>query len=686
MNDCFRFLINVDQCLNKSNFDIFFYQLESRKKFHLNEVRLFGDSGGSSLKAAIEDIRMYLNKYSYFLRSYRIIVTMRKQYESKPKNWSSTLLYRLIQLNYELENARIFISSKENNEKALNLVMLYEADMSLELPNMSEAYINSQRFVDDCCMLFSEIGIDISKKVTRKSIVEALDQYESRNEYDAALYEFVRRFLLHGGSTIDEFNMDGSFSVGGYVIEQAAPAVKGEDTAFKMQFIAYLKERLQNYQVYEMQIDKNDRRSNILSLLRVVEFIERSTDISEYDKNDGRVLPLSQRCVNNWNDIQSDDGLEQYYSSMLYRYRQGLLQAEMDLENPEISAPGAKAIPTVNIPDDNEIDSGEGPFSSDSPDKQGYDYKAILEKFISNKFNTAHLADDWDSVYQRLKKSLGKMDRDLREYARKLSSIYSSALEKRKKETAYWKSNHYIADENCEKLLSDIENKRTKRLREMQNPHISPSLKFQDQLNMENALEQANLDIHFYISSMRSVTFINLIILIAVVAVISMAHYTFLQPYVFEETASLGEYLVYFAALVVIMLFTWGMPHRYFRSRLKKCVGGLMDSMDVYIKGYFDKAKNFKRYINLLNQLDYINRYDDLLNDAKQLKSKLDKEYLWHRYQVKSHLTKLKFFQGLIDICEERPERRESLQKTLPAVVDDEVASVRDCPIYWPQN
>lgn len=33
MENCFRFLINVDQCLNMSYFDIFFYKLASQHKF-----------------------------------------------------------------------------------------------------------------------------------------------------------------------------------------------------------------------------------------------------------------------------------------------------------------------------------------------------------------------------------------------------------------------------------------------------------------------------------------------------------------------------------------------------------------------------------------------------------------------------------------------------------------------------
>ena len=109
MGECFRFLINVDQCLNMSNFDIFFYKLASQKKYHLNEVRLFGDSTAMSLQGAIEDIRMYLNKYPYHVSDYQLIVAMRKQYQSDLTAWNQTLLYRLIQLYDELQKEHIFM-------------------------------------------------------------------------------------------------------------------------------------------------------------------------------------------------------------------------------------------------------------------------------------------------------------------------------------------------------------------------------------------------------------------------------------------------------------------------------------------------------------------------------------------------------------------------------------------------
>ena len=133
MENCFRFLINVDQCLNMSYFDIFFYKLKSQHKFHLNTAQMFGSCAETSLRSAVTDIRLYLDKYPYHVGDFQIIVTMRSTFRNQVSNWEESMLYRLLQLDHELRRARIFINSREQTQKALNLVMLYDADFSAEL-------------------------------------------------------------------------------------------------------------------------------------------------------------------------------------------------------------------------------------------------------------------------------------------------------------------------------------------------------------------------------------------------------------------------------------------------------------------------------------------------------------------------------------------------------------------------
>lgn len=679
MGECFRFLINVDQCLNMSNFDIFFYKLASQKKYHLNEVRLFGDSAAMSLQGAIEDIRMYLNKYPYHVSDYQLIVAMRKQYQSDLTAWNQTLLYRLIQLYDELQKEHIFMSSKEQAEKVLNLIMLYEADFSSDLPKLDN-YLTSARLMRDCGLLFQEMGIDHSKRMERQELATYLCQYQKRETSDHALCNFMSAFLkvFVGDALVPDAYADDELF--------AAEKADENNDGLLTDFISFVKEKLANYQVYEEMVDKNNRRGNILAQLRVVDFINMSVDEKEFQHEESGVIPLRDRCRKNWKIISEDTELEYRYAAMLHQYRIDLQNAEMDLEKPDISSPTSKPIPPKQIPSENEIHSSEGAFTSDDLQQQGYDFHEILEKFATNKFSPKSMRNEWEGVYQRVKCGLDKMDYDLQSYAEDLSSQYSALLEKRKKDTAAWDSPLYIADDSVQKAMSELDYERDARLKDLQSPHMSPSLKFQDQLNMENSLEQSNMDIQFYIGCMQKVTIGNMFLLLAVLIVLTIGHYTFLQPYVFQDSASLAEYLIYIAGIMILMLCTWRAPYRYFRNKLKKCIKKLQNDMDSYIRGYFEKAKHFKDYINDLNQLDYIHRYSRLQHRAYETKTKLSKGYLWHKSQVKVHLLKLKFFRELINAYSDQFREDEPAQTDLPTALGDQVEDVIDCPIYWPQK
>ena len=213
---------------------------------------------------------------------------------------------------------------------------------------------------------------------------------------------------------------------------------------------------------------------------------------------------------------------------------------------------------------------------------------------------------------------------------------------------------------------------------------MNPSLSFQDQLNMENALEQANLDIQFYISCLKMITIVNFVILLVISAGIGILQYTLFQVYALQATGTMLAWLAYSGLCIAGMLLAWKMPFWYFRRKMKKSVQELQKSMELYVAGFFKKEEDFCAYMNEINQLDYITRYLRLLVGAdKEAKEKASK-YLWHREQIRNHLDKLTFFQGLID-----------KYSIFSAHDNDEAPSSRniepekdvvDCQLYWPQG
>jgi len=677
MEDCFRFMINVDQCLNMSNFDIFFYKLESQHKFHLNQVQLFGDSFGTSLRHAVLDIRTYLDKYPYHVGDCQLIVTMRDQFKKKKSCWKETMLYRLLQINYELQQAHIYISSKERSERVLNLIMLYDADFSVELPVLDN-YMDNGRFGEDCAFLLQELGVAEQKDLERSVLEQALEEYSKREAHDAAVAWIFRRFLtLNQGTEAFPGVEDDTLILDD---QEGAQRSSGMRTGL----IAFLKEQFVDYQIFETLIDRNSRRDNILGLLRVVDFINMSAE--KVPTENHSIVTLSERCWENWEKVCSDQNLEARYATMLYLYRLGLRNAANDLEQLDFDFPSAKRMPQESIPVDREIHSSEGVFSSNQSREEGYDLKEVLQKFINTRFPVRILQQKWDEVYQQIKHSLNQMEVELKRYAGDLSRQYTGILEKRKKETFCWRTSSYIAPEDMERRISHLESERDERLKQLKSPHMSPSLKFQDQLNMENALETGNMNIRFYIHCIQAVTVGNMLALLAVVAFLTIGHYTFLQPYVYHDEFSLMSYLGYIVGLLALMLFSWRMPHRFFYGRIRSCVEELQDYMDKYIKGYFEKADYFCTYINLLNQLDYITRYHQLQIHTQEKARSLAQGYLWHKTQIKAHLSKLQFFQGLMELCDVKNVNLDKAQRDIPAVNGERVDDVVDSPLYWPQG
>lgn len=677
METCFRFLINVDQCLNMSNFDIFFYKLESQHKFHLNQVQLFGDSFGTSLRHAVSDIRMYLDKYPYHVGDYQLIVAMRGTYKKRSDVWEETMLYRLLQLTFELRRSRIFINSQESAEKALNLIMLYDADFSTELPKLGD-YLTSPRFQADCALFLRHIGID-DPHIDYATLKKKLMDYGLREQRDPAVLDLLKRFLLAQDNSHEFYEESDYSSLYHFDTEQA------HEPDLVAELMPFLKDQFLHYHVFEALIDRNNRRHNILSLLRVVEFINKDTDRGPTVQGDCAMVSLAQRCKENWEAVWHDTTLEQRYSTMLRQYQATLHNAQTDLERPKFSSPTAKTLPEEDIPRERELFYTEGIFSSNDPEKQGIDLRNILEKFISNKFSVRSMMQDWDGVYQRLKKSLDRMDYELKCYAEDLSHQYSAVLDERKRDTSAWKNSFYIAQPGTEKQIRHLEYERDQRLRQLKSPHMTPSLKFQDQLNMENELEQQNLNIRFFIRCIRNVTAVNFLLLVIVAIALTLVHYTLLQPYVYQTGTALGWYVAYLGILFALMLLFWRMPYLYFRRKIKTCIVRLQQAMDKYIKGYFEKADQFGHYINLLNQLDYITRYHRLLQQAHRTTNRLAQGYLWHKVQVQHHLDKLQFFQGLIELSDVT-DIDENSHRNIPAINGDRVNDVIDSPIYWPQG
>ncbi|MBR1481363.1 MAG: hypothetical protein IJ598_00155 [Ruminococcus sp.] len=670
MQDCFRFLINTDQCLKMSNFDIFFYKLRSRDKLHVSEVQLFGDDFATSLRGAMGDIRSYLNKYPYMVGDFHMIVATRVNYGENTSAWKKTILCRLMQLYCESNAARVYINSKERNERTLSLLMLYDADFSAQLQQLDD-YLSGARLAGDCRLLFAELGV--GEQDDLRTLDEALRRYAALEAHDEATVAFLGAFLERHRAELEGMERicataDSDISVAG-------------DSYVFQSLLSFLPESFANYQVFETYVDKNNQRETILSLLRIVEFINLSTA-----RDDGEVTRLPDAVRRNWQQASRDAELEHRYAKMLYAYQKRLEKARADIEDYKLDYSHVVRLPAIEIPAESEIQAHDGSFTeSKGEHRYSRDMRKKLEVFRARGIVGKDILERWDKLYTDTNRTLEDMDLSLRRFAQDLSHTYSGVIEKRSREHYRLSSAQFAAEESTAREAEDLEYERDKIYNRLRSPRMDPALRFQDRLNMSASLEQENKNIRYCVRCLKSVTALNLILLAVGITALTAVHYTLLQPYVFENTAMVFHYFVYLMAIFALMILSWGIPRHFFRKKIKDSIDRLLQNLDTYAEAYYDKAHYFVEYINLLNRLDYITRSHSLRRSALERSATLTKGCLWHKVQIDGHLNKLKFFHGLIGLCHPDEVEIDELPAS-PLTENGSISDVTDSPIYRPQG
>ena len=259
MERCFNFLVNVDQCLNMSNFDMFFYKLQSSSLFHLNNVQFNSEDPATSLLGAARDIRMHLNKFPFQMSSYRIVVTMRRPLpdDNTVPDWKETMLYRLLRVYYALEEANIFINSRELMDRTLHFIMLYDTDMTVEIKDFG-----TYDMQNDFRILLGTLGLEDRLYTDDKEFVALLrEKYSNMPEEDEILSNVIHDFLAQfekGLTDTEEVlernrNIRETFTSGGVYMEDCRLILE-----------EHIKAKIDRYLVTERHIDKNNREQNLL--------------------------------------------------------------------------------------------------------------------------------------------------------------------------------------------------------------------------------------------------------------------------------------------------------------------------------------------------------------------------------------------------------------------------------------
>lgn len=674
----FRFFVNADKCLNMNNFDFFFYQKQSRRELHLAPDVHIGVGTGLSFRKAASDIRMYLDRFPYNVHDYQIIIAMRSNFRQYASTWRETLLSRLLDIDFDLRQSNILIRSGLGRQVAVNLIMIYEASVVRELHTIDDPYMGSDRFHHDCLLLLQEIGVPKGKEDDLDAVKAAWNQYIKSHTN-----QFQRGSLQRDGriaNSLRAFFTD--------LIQRCEERRKETEGASSNVSTLYaLKEILGGYQIFELITDSQNRDKEINTLLRVVEFV--TTDYNAAVGMDS-VTQLTETCAAHWKQIiKTDNGkIQNKYAKMLSNYRERLSAYIANSESSYLTSDTESTLPESIVPSDDEISVVDSIFESEKRSND-VDPKALVSDFKNKLFPVNTLPDRWKWTYEQISRVFSRLEESLKEYSNTLWQNYAQILEKRKKEERVWHNGAYVESISTKQEIRDLSDEESSLLIKMNQPQMTPSLSFQDQLNMETALEQKNQSIRHYIKCMQAVSGKGFILLIILVLGVVTLLYGILQSYNFESTTTAMYHVGYIGLSFILMLFTWKLPLNYYEKKVQSCLSELEREMDKYIKGYYDRAKQIHEYINLVNKLDYIGRHLRLKKKAVKTTEWIIKARTWHINQAKHHIEKLGFFDGLTGTYKTSQSFDESINNGLenePTISRDHVDDVIDNKLYWPQT
>lgn len=689
----FNFYINVDQCLNMSNFDMFFYKLQSEQKFHLSNVQFFDDAGENSLQAAFYGIRSYMDKMPFLIQDYRLIFGMREELLKNP-TWKDTILYRLLKIYYGLMDASIFIKSKDAADKNVSVIMLYDTDFTFDAVSLGR---NKYDLAKDLERLMDYLGIEWKNGVTNQEIRKGFETFLESKDREFCRDEITRRFarsyiqwldyLMPPDDEADVLGMEQyddaeellteELELQDGLVSRRKNGPNAHSTLYTL--ITFASECVGHYCVFQKEINKNTLDQNLLALLSIVDYI--TSDLKS-EKEDGRLRTnetLKEQSRRNWERANNDTGIQQRYGTMIARYKARLQTAQADMQKRVTDF--TRGVPAPNFTAPEKLSGTQGLKPQDEDAYRG-EFEAILNQFIKNSVNRKTAESSWRSAYKGLKEKLDRMEEELKLYARDLSAKYKRQLEERKTKNIHREDKTVYSQDDIEEKIEAKELRRTELLEKLKKPQMNPSLTFQDQLNLEHTLEQCNLEVSFFVKCHKMIRLLNFFLLILISGGIFCLHYILMQGYLFSDLEKLSAFLMYVGAVFVLSLLAWNAPYYYFKKKIMRAMDELKKQMEVFIRGYFDKADNFREYINTINELDAVTAYIDRLKEIRETSAANSREYLWHKVQIQEHLRKSGYFENLmysLDLSQSSEERDESVRLD----VRKDVIHNR---LYWPQG
>jgi len=674
----FNFYINVDECLNMSNFEMFFYKLQNEDKFYVVEASFNDDmdksertAGVSSIQSALYRIKNYIGQSSFLIRDYRLIFGVRQQYK-KVVSWRETVLYRLLKIHYSMQDAKLFIKTKDRVDKNVTVILLYDVDNTLDEKNIPDEISDN---TPDIPALMEFLGVDWGESGTlpaERDIVEAM-RLAAQQKKEPVTLQFVNDFYrwYMENELYESENETKKRLPSPHRIPLRSKEEKDRINRFNniYNIVTFISNAVGAYCVFTKTISSNtgDHR---LALLGIVDYITTGlVGVPESETNDSAKVTLKSLARENWKNAKDDKVIWEKYGKMMASYEGRMLSRQREM---------AGRVPTSG---------GRLIFNTDNPMRLSCEYDASqYEEQITNELDRYEKSlyrisseSSWEETENKLKAMLGELELSLEKYSETISAMYKREIRQRNEERKAKKEDKKIYDTaQLDDAIQTVSRRKQGLLEELKKQKMAPHVQYQDQLNVDQAIRKCSNEIRYYRKRRMQITAVNFLLLLLTAGVFVLISHLLLQESLFVESMNLAGAGASAAAALLFMLFSWAAPGIYYRNKMSESVNSLKAELITYTRGYTEIARNFEEYMNIINAIDVMNHYLEELGNMRDHCHSENRKYLWHKEAIGRHQKKCDFFRLLY-----KDPQYSSEDADIPLNLETDVIHN---PFYWPQS
>ena len=648
----YRFFVNVDSCISEERYGHFFYKNRSLSS---NLLKVYSSSTlgyGGTFREQSADILSYINRFPHTINEYQIIFAIQSVVSDK-QDWEHTLLSKLLNIDYYLREAGIVNSSGDNPDCCINIFVVYKLVSNNDTQIDQTNYID-KRFSDECRILSNILGIHTDSDVSYESFKSVKEINKDNVEKGQFFQRLFERMLLYA-------EQHKTINIENYIRSNI----------------------VSKYNINELFVNNSRLSEENCATFKIIEYIT-----SEMRSSPTNTIGFKDRCIQHWDAISSlpDAQIKKKYARLMGCYRANLEAYVKHVEQSSSDDTTLSKLPEYEIPHDDDINDDSSFFGSrKNTEKQLQEPIEIIEGFEAHMSTDRAIINNWETAYGKLITYSEDLNRQLKAYEIELRRKYTDVLKERQFSFVVDSQKTFLVDKNTEIDVENLCDRREHVLEKLKESQIAPHIMYQNQLNLENKIRQANENIEFYIDCISAINSRSFLLLILFLIAFVTVFYVLLQPSVLLPNGILFAG-IYLALVAIIMSFCWGLPRRRYKENIKQCLNDLKKSISGDLENYKENARKLRDYVNYSSILDYLERQIKIRKKALTDSNKRENAKRYYMSEALSHINRLSGFSDLINtyFTDDLQSILRS-QSIYPQISGDgNIVDIVDCELFWP--